>query len=62
MDKATNVEMMVQENEFKMARFPDLNARTLELPYKAGERISMHLLLPDNNIKETEAKLCSINF
>lgn len=42
----TRVEMMYQEDDFRMSRCEDLNVTALEIPYRGG-KASMVVLLPD---------------
>lgn len=45
--RTTRVEMMYQEDDFRMSRCDDLNVTALEIPYRGG-KVSMVVLLPDD--------------
>lgn len=45
--RTTRVEMMFQEDDFKMSRCDELKVTALEIPYRGG-RASMVVLLPDD--------------
>lgn len=59
--RTTRVEMMYQEDDFRMSRCDDLNVTALEIPYRGG-KVSMVVLLPDDlgGLRHLEENLSAI--
>ena len=53
-------DLMFLSSEFRSAELPEIDAQALEMPYK-GDRLSMILVLPNENLAKTESLLANFD-